>query len=297
MKRKHGLAGVAVAGIAASILIGLLIWPEAPSVDEPVDPPVVSLPREGPRKELPKKSSPRQEAPEISPKIPARPEPEVLEAKELAGSQEEAVDPDEEFMKKISGLPLDRAEYETRLEVEGRIKDSEKIRAKLIYSKSSDGKNIFAYAVSQPSMEEVRKMTRPYQLLLEKQDSPSGRAYVDKQIESLFNTFRLTDGRYRLLYSIVPEVADGGFVQQYSIAASSEAECLEILHDDLAPRPPIVMGVTYRDSNYERIGGRSYGVTPGHWRMDHLVSGDLLAPFNRSSYRFTGNNTGQSSAE
>jgi hypothetical protein len=191
-------------------------------------------------------------------------------------------DPDEEFMKRIASLPLDRATLEARLEVGRRIKASEKKRAKPIYSEEKDGKSIIAYAVKQASMAEIAAMTKPYKLLLDQQASSDARHYVDQRYQNLFNSYGLTDGRYRLLYAVIPASASSP-VLQYSYAAASEQECMDILRQELAPRPPVVIGVTY--SSRQGQSSSSYGIVPGDWRMDQLVSEELLKPYYQSSHR------------
>ncbi|RYZ86979.1 MAG: hypothetical protein EOP04_12750 [Proteobacteria bacterium] len=188
----------------------------------------------------------------------------------------ESSESDEAFLKRIASLPLERANLETRLEVERRIKTNEKDRAKLILSEIREGKHIIAYAVKQPSMREIHEMQKPYQMLRNLQSDPASQDYVDQRHQVLISSFGLTDGNYRLLYAIVPESA-GSSVNQYSYAATSEQECMDILKQELAPRSPMVIGVPVQTRQGQMSFSR--GIIPGQWRMDHLVSEDMLKPF------------------
>jgi hypothetical protein len=221
-------------------------------------------------------------APRSTPQPAKRPAPEP-QTEEL--TKIVPVDPDEEFLKKISSLPLPRAVLETRLEVEGRIKTSEKDRAKMIFSQEKGGKLTVAYAVKRPSVDEVEAMTKPFKLLLDLQDSYSAKKYIEEKYDYLFKSYRLAEAEYQLLYAVIPKSADGSPVEDYSYPASSEEECIKILREELAPRPPVVIGVPYTSSSRERSSSSSYGIRPGDWRMDQLVAAELLHPFYQSSDR------------
>ena len=264
--------------LLAVFLTGRLLFPKhsppARIADSPPAPPPAKITKREPKGDSSRKVI--TEAVKPSEKV-TQPQAKVEEPATTAVS-----DPDEEFMKRIASLPLDRATLEARLEVGRRIKASEKGRAKLIFSEKKDRKATIAYAVKQAPMQEIAAMTKPYKLLLDKQTDPAAKRYVDERYQYVFNSYALTDGRYRLLYAVVPE-ASSESVLQYSYAASSEQECIEILHQELAPQPPRVIGVTYSS----RPGQSSYsrGIVPGDWRMDHLVAEELLTPFYQSSHR------------
>ncbi len=189
----------------------------------------------------------------------------------------EAPDPDEEFMKRLAAVPLELANLSVYVEVECRIKASEKERAKLIFKETKNGKHTIAYAVKQPSMQEISKVLKPYQMFLDRQRNPASRQYVDQRFQDLVRSYSMTDGKYRLLYTSIPDGPGGGSVMQYSYAASSEQECMDILQQELAPKPPRVIGVTYQDRDGQSSLSRA--VMRNRWRMDHLVSEDLLRPF------------------
>lgn len=189
----------------------------------------------------------------------------------------EAVDPDEAFMKRIASLPLDRANLETRLEVERRIKADEKKRARLIFSENIDGKHTIAYAVKQPSMQDISRMLSLYQRLLDSQTTPENKAYVDQRFQFLAESYAMTDGNYHLLYAVIPETAGGTPIRQYCYAASSEQECMDILRQELAPKPPMQIGVPV----ISRQGQASsyFSFSNSGWRMDQLIPEEITKPF------------------
>jgi hypothetical protein len=195
------------------------------------------------------------------------------------------LDQDDAFLEKIASLPLERAALETRLEVERRIKEDERERAKQIFSEDKNGKLTIAYAIKKASSEEIRAATSPYKLLLDLQESVAGKKYVEERYDRMFKSYRLGESEYQLVYAVIPKNADGSPVENYSYAASSEQECIEILHEELAPRPPVVMGVPFSDSSRDRSSSNWYEIIPGDWRMDHLVSKELLEPFYSRSQR------------
>ncbi len=188
----------------------------------------------------------------------------------------ETPDPDEEFMKQLAAVPLEIAILSVYVEVECRIKASEKERAKLIFKETKDGNHTIAYAVKQPSMQEISKMLKPFQMFLDRQKDPASRQYVDRRFQDLVMSYKMTDGKYRLLYTSIPD-GPGGDLMQYSYAASSEQECMDILKQQLAPRPPWVIGVPRQER--EGWSSLSRAVMRNRWRMDHLVSEDLLRPY------------------
>ncbi len=179
-------------------------------------------------------------------------------------------------MKGIASHPLDQANLEVRLEVERRIKDGEKQRAKLIFSEEKNNTVTVAYAVKQPSAQEVAEMLKLYQTFLNLQTNQQGREYVDQRFQYLVDVFNLTEGKYRLLYATIPQAAGGITVYTYSYPASTEQECMNILKQELAPRAPMVIGVPYtsRHGQYSLYRDLKIG-----WRMDHLVSEDLTKSF------------------
>lgn len=103
-------------------------------------------------------------------------------------------DPDEVFMKQVASLPLDRANLEISVEAERRIKTSEKDRAKLIFSEKRNGKVTLAYAVKQPSMQEITKLLKLYQMFLDRQTDPAARQYVDQRFQNLVRRYAMTIG-------------------------------------------------------------------------------------------------------
>jgi len=195
------------------------------------------------------------------------------------------LDADEVFMKRIESLPLDRANLEISIEVERRIKVSETTRAKLIYSEKKDGKYIIGYAVKQPTLEEVKKNLSLYQKFLNSQTDSNSKQYVDSRFEHLVSQYAMMQGNFRLLYATIPETF-GSSVLYFSYAASSEQECMDILKQELAPKPPMVIGVTYKSR--EGLWGLSREIIPNRWRMDHLIAEDLLKPFFIKNFRSAG---------
>jgi hypothetical protein len=266
-------------------LAGSLLFPKADPPPPPADPPPVQRPVavakreakalervEPERKTVTQATEPREKAP--------RPQAEPEKPAALP-----VIDPDEEFLKVISSLPLPRAVLETRLEVEGRIKRDEKNRAKLIFSEDEDGKLTVAYAVKRASVDEVEVMTRPFKLVLDLQKSYSYKKYVEYHYDLLFKRYRLAEAEYQLLYAVIPKNAPGSPVLNYTYPASSEEECIQILREELVPKPPVVIGVPYTSSSRERSSASAFGIRPGDWRMDELVAEELLHPYYRSSDR------------
>lgn len=186
-----------------------------------------------------------------------------------------SIDADQVFLKRIASLPLDEANFEVKIEVERRIKAKEKQRTKQIFSEETNGNVTLAYAVKQPSTQEIKDMLKLYQQFLNLQTNPSDKNYVDRQFQNLVNSYALSEGKYRLLYAIVPQTAGNDPVLNYSYPASTEQECMDILTQELAPKPPRVIGVPYT-SRYGQTS-LSYGLK--NWRMDHLVPIELTASF------------------
>lgn len=190
--------------------------------------------------------------------------------------QELTVDPNRELIDYVKTLPLPLADLEVKREIERRIKASETERASLIYSESKGGKAIIAYAVKQPSMQEVTEFLKPYKMLLALQTDPASQKYVDDRYGWLMMDFRLTEGSYRLLYA----ESGGHSLKYYSYAASNEQDARNILEQELAPRPPRVIGVP--DSPREGVVSSMVMLTMNEpWRMDQLVPTELIKSYYR----------------
>lgn len=200
----------------------------------------------------------------------------------ISSTNEINQDPDEVFFKKIQNMPLERANLNVRLEVENRIKMSEKERAVLIKSEKKNDKNIIAYAIKQPSMAEIKSMLSLYQKFLDRQTDVGAKKYIDERFGHIVDSYALMDGQYRLLYTVIPDGL-GGDILQYSYPASSEQDCINILSEELAVKAPPPIGVPVVSRSGQSSLSRM--ITPGQWRMDHLVSEDLLKPYYSSTYR------------
>lgn len=179
-------------------------------------------------------------------------------------------------MKRLAAVPPELDNPIIFVEVECRINAGEKERANLTFKETENGQHIIACRVRQPPMQEISKAVKPDPMFLDRQKHAASRQKVDQRFQDLARSDFMTDETYRLPCTSI-RGSPGGGERRYSYAASSEQECLDILQQQLAPRPPWVIGVPGQVREAQSSCSRE--VMRNRPRMDQLVSRDLLRLF------------------